>query len=157
MLCRACQCGTPSKDPVFCEYHLEKIGVVDRYFSSFRLNWRTCGVIGISCTLGDYTWDKILTLEDLYDSLYIWEAVDGKPVSCDFLDQSEWLPSPINTKYLDYVTVENWIQNQNNFEHLMLELERAGYLVTDKGGRSIYDRIWVWKAGKWEPFSTGDA
>jgi len=154
MRCKIRECNSPTdNDPIFCPYHLEKVRIFGLYYDKLSLEWKGNKIIGASYQDNNYEWERILTLEDLCNVLHVWDNIDGKPITCDLLDSTDWLPLSLETGYINYRTVDNWLQEPANFDYLKGELEKVGYLVTDMGGRSDFEGMEIWKGkDNWEDF-----
>jgi len=141
--CRALSCDTPCDDPLLCDYHIEKIKVVQSYDLEFKLMWCGPKIAGLHVGTDDVFWHEIFTLEDLSEHLWVSEEMVG----FDFTNVQ--FSTPIETLHTDYDTVDNWIQDPQNFEEVKLALEKMGMFVTDKGGQEEYRGIRRWNGNTW--------
>jgi len=149
MKCKALACAKDAGDEVLCLYHQEKFRIATQYAPEVVLNWLGGGIVSILLDGWDEIfWDEILTLDELVDSLYI-SGADHKPVMCNLVDGHHWFSTPLETQYIRYGTLGNWVQEKANFDEVRMLLEDHGYLVTDRGGQGHYEEVETWKAGGW--------
>lgn len=150
MQCRALSCEKEAGDQIICEYHQEKFRIVNLYTPDIRLLWMGDAIFGVLVDKRDEAqWGDILTLEDLEESLYLSTLGEDNAVMCELIEEFHWFSTPMETKYVRYGTLYNWLQESTNFEEVRKELESLRYFVTNRGGLGHFEKVEVWKNGEW--------
>ena len=118
----------------FCEYHETKFQILRAIIKDDPIPiYEDCEVVSLS----GIPWDRILTLADLQDTMYIWEAFSNQPISCCLL-KPDWLGS-LSGSFIHFGSIWNWLQVPAYADFLTQLLMKEGYFVTDEIGQRDFE------------------